>query len=126
MIPDVKDWLERCGLDEHLQLFVDNEIDLDAARDLNEQDLKELGLAMGPRKKFLRAIAALNRDDAADTDKTSLVTPTNQGRSSPSIGERRQVTVLFADIAGYTQLSSELDADPRTACWPPISMKSTQ
>ena len=111
MIPEVKDWLERCGLDEHLQLFVDNEIDLDAARDLNEQDLKELGLAMGPRKKFLRAIAALNRDDAADTAETSSATPTNQGRSIPSIGERRQVTVLFADISGYTKLSGELDAE---------------
>jgi len=26
-------------------------------------------------------------------------------------GERRQVTVLFADLAGYTALSNELDAE---------------
>ena len=29
----------------------------------------------------------------------------------PPDGERRQVTVLFADLAGYTELSQELDAE---------------
>ena len=60
MTDEVKVWLEGLGLGEHLHLFVDNEIDLEAACDLNEQDLRELGLAMGPRKKLLRAIAALS------------------------------------------------------------------
>ena len=29
----------------------------------------------------------------------------------PSVGERRQVSVLFADLAGYTRLASEVDAE---------------
>jgi SAM domain (Sterile alpha motif) len=62
----VKEWLERFDLVEHHHVFVENEIDLDAARDLSEQDLRELGLAMGPRKKLLRAIATLNERDPAN------------------------------------------------------------
>lgn len=46
----VKHWLDGIGLGDHLQIFVDNEIDLDAARDLTEEDLRELGFAMGLRK----------------------------------------------------------------------------
>ncbi len=30
---------------------------------------------------------------------------------TPTTGERRQVTILFADIAGFTDLSSTLDAE---------------
>jgi class 3 adenylate cyclase/predicted ATPase len=106
----VKEWLERFDLVEHHHVFVENEIDLDAARDLSEQDLRELGLAMGPRKKLLRAIATLNERDPANR--------TFDGKSSASsspgvavLGDRRQVTVLFADICGYTKLSGELGAE---------------
>jgi SAM domain (Sterile alpha motif) len=43
----VKEWLERFDLGELHRVFVENEIDLDAAKDLSEQDLRELGLVMG-------------------------------------------------------------------------------
>ena len=33
------------------------------------------------------------------------------GIEAEAEGERRQVTVLFADLAGYTALSRELDAE---------------
>jgi hypothetical protein len=38
MTDEVKRWLEGLGLGEHLQAFVDNEIDLETAGELNEQD----------------------------------------------------------------------------------------
>jgi hypothetical protein len=56
---DIREWLEGLGLGKYTEAFAENEIDLDAARDLTENDLKELGIAMGPRKKLLRAIAGL-------------------------------------------------------------------
>ena len=113
MTDQVKNWLDGLGLGDHLQVFIDNEVDLDAARDLNEQDLREMGLAMGPRKKLLRAINALNQgqpDTGADAD-TSADTETADKPPVAKQGERRQVTVLFADICGYTKLSSEMDAE---------------
>ena len=60
MADDAQQWLEELGLGKYGDVFVENEIDLDAARDLTEVDLKELGIAMGPRKKLLRAIAELS------------------------------------------------------------------
>lgn len=107
MSNEIRTWLTGLGLDDITDIFVENEIDLDAARDLTEADLRELGIPMGPRKKLLRAIAALG------DDRTGLPQQLQKKVSTPQTGsgERRQVTVLFADISSYTRLSSELDAE---------------
>lgn len=104
MAEDIRDWLEAHGLGKYAPTFIDNEIDLDTARDLTEADLRELGIAMGSRKKLLRAIGALQGKDTPD----HLVS--RDAEAQPD-GERRQVTVLFADIAGYTALSRKMDAE---------------
>ncbi|MBW8637692.1 tetratricopeptide repeat protein [Hoeflea sp. WL0058] len=99
----IRNWLDTHGLADHAAVFEENEIDLDAARDLNENDLRELGIPMGPRKKLLRAIAAL----AANAEDPSV----EGAREDQLSAERRQVTILFADICGYTNLSGVLDAE---------------
>ena len=43
---------------QYAQLFVDNEVDLATLRVLTDDDLKELGLPFGPRKRLLAAVAA--------------------------------------------------------------------
>ena len=53
----IADWLEKLGLSEYAQRFADNAIDLSIIRDLTEQDLKDLGVLLGHRRKILRAIA---------------------------------------------------------------------
>ena len=53
------EWLELIGLGEYDQRFADNAIDLSTLRDLTDQDLKELGVLLGHRRKMLRAIAEL-------------------------------------------------------------------
>ena len=111
MASEFKNWLEGLGLGEHLKSFVDSEIDLDAAKDLNEQDLRELGLAMGPRKKLLRAIAVLNEQHSGTSQGADTKVRRSPQPDFTTIGERRQVTVLFADISGYTKLSGEMDAE---------------
>ena len=78
MTRDISEWLESIGLDKYASLFADNEIDLDAARDLTESDLKELELPMGPRKKLLRAIselAASNRRPSQQSNVDGSATP---------------------------------------------------
>src|SRR5215467_11254020 len=54
------EWLESIGLGEYAQRFADNAIDLSILRDLTDQDLKELGMLLGHRRKMLRAIAELD------------------------------------------------------------------
>lgn len=38
-------------------------------------------------------------------------TPTSSDTSGREIGERRQITIMFVDLSGYTQLSESLDAE---------------
>jgi hypothetical protein len=58
----IADWLEKLGLAEYAQRFADNAIDLSIVRDLTEQDLKDLGVLLGHRRKILRYVG----DDAGE------------------------------------------------------------
>ena len=54
----IAEWLNSIGLPEYAQRFTENGIDLSVLRDLTDQDLKDLGVLLGHRRKILRAIAA--------------------------------------------------------------------
>jgi hypothetical protein len=54
---DVAEWLQAIGLPEYAQRFAENAIDVSVLRDLTDQDLKDLGMLLGHRRKMLRAIA---------------------------------------------------------------------
>jgi class 3 adenylate cyclase len=108
---DIATWLHDLGLSVYEQAFRENAIELELLPQLTADDLKEIGvIPVGHRRKLLDAIAALRAsalpapDDARDArvQSPSPVDP---------IGERRQVTVLFADLAGYTAWGQQLDAE---------------
>lgn len=96
---DLASWLTRLGLDKYIGAFIANEIDLVALRYLQDEDLKELGLPIGPRRKILAAIDLL-ADDARSPTKLE-----------PRAAERRQLTVMFVDLVGSTELSQRLDPE---------------
>ena len=97
-------WLIDLGLEQYANAFAENGIDLSLLPELTNEDLKDLGVErLVDRKTILKAIAR-NIDSENDLAK-EVPLPAN------ATGERRQVTVLFADIAGYTKLSSELGAE---------------
>jgi class 3 adenylate cyclase/tetratricopeptide (TPR) repeat protein len=108
MAGEIETWLEGLGLAKYAETFAENEVDLEALRHLDEGDLRELGLPLGPRKKLLAAIEGLKASvaDAAPTQAQQDRDPLQSAE-----GERRQVTVLFADLSGFTRLSSELGAE---------------
>lgn len=85
----IADWLVKIGLAEYTELFVENELDLETLRDLTDADLRELGLPFGPRKRLLNALKQATEPD----------------------GERRQLTVLYCDIVGSTQLAQLVDPE---------------
>jgi len=103
---DVAAWLRGVGLPQYEQTFQDNAIDAEVLPQLTDEHLKELGLPLGHRLRLLNAIAALNESAVASQADSGTATA---ARSPP--GERRQVTVMFADLAGFTQLAAELDAE---------------
>src|SRR5271169_261911 len=55
----ITDWLEKLGMSEYAQRFVENRIDFAVLPDLTDQHLKDLGIVLGDRLKMLRAIREL-------------------------------------------------------------------
>lgn len=101
---DVAAWLRDLGLEAYAEAFSANGVDAELLGDLNNEDLKDLGIAkLADRKRLLSAIAELASDGPSLDAKPS--------QPATSTGERRQVTVLFADIAGFTKLTTELGAE---------------
>jgi class 3 adenylate cyclase/tetratricopeptide (TPR) repeat protein len=100
---DIAEWLASLDLGEYAQRFAENAIDLSVIRDLTENDLEELGVLLGHRRKMLRAIAEL-QGEAASKPQTSA----EPGRDR---AERRQLTVMFCDLVGSTELSARLDPE---------------
>jgi class 3 adenylate cyclase/predicted ATPase len=110
---DLADWLGRHGLDQYTQTFAENNIDYSVLPDLTEDDLKKLGVSLGHRKKLLRAIEALT---AAGQRAGTTIAVSNVTEVSPTSGrhreaELRQITVMFCDLVGSTQLSQKLDPE---------------
>ena len=101
----ITEWLASIGLDEYSQRFVDNGVDLSVVPDLTEQDLKDLGVLLGHRRKIMRAAAELDQ-----TASTSQKTPASQMPSDRE-GERRHLTMMFCDLVGSSALSARLDPE---------------
>jgi class 3 adenylate cyclase/tetratricopeptide (TPR) repeat protein len=108
-------WLAEIGLESYDAVFASNKIDFDVIRSLSEADLRELGLALGDRKRLLQAIAKLDEHPAAEPVIPSFVSTTAFGPSREDVvslgGERRQLTVMFCDLVGSTALSEKLDPE---------------
>jgi hypothetical protein len=49
----IADWLEKLGMSEYKERFAENRIDFSVLRDLTDQDLKDLGVVLGDRRKIL-------------------------------------------------------------------------
>jgi len=102
---DLTSWLQSLGLGEHAQAFVDQGVDLDLLPELTDADLKELGVSLlGQRKRILMGIAALVPSVAAGGAAAAASRPARDA-------ERRQLTVMFCDLVGSTQLSGRLDPE---------------
>jgi class 3 adenylate cyclase len=99
----IAEWLASIGLEEYAQRFTENAIDLSVVRDLTEQDLKELGVLLGHRRKMLRAIA--------DLDKATQASAETATKLPPDEAERRYLTVMFCDLVGSTALATRLDPE---------------
>ena len=101
----IADWLEKLGMSEYAQRFAENGIDFSVLRHLTDQDLKDIGILLGHRRKMLAAIA-----EVAGAEQTSLQ-PALTASKPQDTAERRQVTVMFSDLVGSTALSARMDPE---------------
>jgi class 3 adenylate cyclase len=98
----VRDWLTSLDLSEYGDRFEENRIDLEILPDLTDQDLEKLGVVLGDRRKILRAIRVL-----APSPEPRVY----RGPRLDEAAERRQLSVMFIDLVGSTELSARLDPE---------------
>jgi len=109
-VDPLSDWLESLGLQRYAPVFAENGVDIESVRLLSESDLERLGLLLGHRRRILKAIGELNDGQTrlAGQDATSGANLTGPASID---GERRQATVMFSDLAGYTAMNERLDPE---------------
>jgi class 3 adenylate cyclase len=103
---ELGDWLKAQGLEQYSRIFADNDIDFDVLVDLTDGDLEKLGLSLGHRRRLLRALATQKEES-----NRRLVSDTSEARPATlevHDAERRQVTVMFCDLVGSTELANLL------------------
>jgi class 3 adenylate cyclase/tetratricopeptide (TPR) repeat protein len=126
----LSDWLSHLGLHVYEPLFVSNDIGFELLPDTTADDLRDIGISsVGHRRILLQAIAKLQPTTPASNTSTSIsaeVLTTQQGTGreadastslpmSPSIKpathQHRLLTVMFCDLVGSTELSTQLDTE---------------
>ena len=99
---EIAEWLKALGMTEYAERFAENGIDVSVLRHLTDQDLKDIGVLLGHRRKLLAAIAELAGTAPAAPQPTLAETKPHD------VAERRQLTVLFCDLVGSTALASRI------------------
>jgi class 3 adenylate cyclase/predicted ATPase len=106
-VQEIADWLGRLGLGQYAQRFAENEIDVSVLPHLADQDLKDIGIPLGHRRKILAAIS----EPTAAAQAAPEPSATSMAPKTSDAAERRQVTVMFADLVGSTELSARMDPE---------------
>ena len=112
---NVGDWLRSIDLGQYESAFRNNDIDDAVLASLTAEDLKDLGVSIvGHRRKMLNAIGGLAAKSAPAGDAPAGVPPPHVAPATgmaEEAAERRQLTVLFCDLAGSTAMSTRLDPE---------------
>ena len=98
MPADIEQLLQGLNLGKYVEAFAENEIEASDLEHLTDEDLKELGLPIGPRRRFLAAV----RTSALDAFSHESTAASTEAPSAPpktvSSADRRQLSVLFCDL----------------------------
>ena len=92
----VSDWLAEADLSGFQQAFTRERIQLSQLGELTDESLRELGLALGERLRFHKALKA---------------TPVSPAPRPNTFPERRPLTIMFVDVVDSTGLSDRLEVE---------------
>lgn len=99
--PEVDAVLHAAGLGHLAGHFAAEDIDRAVLWSLRDSDLREMGLTLGQRRKLLDRLKA---DQAAPDAAPMAAEP-----------ELRRLTVMFSDLVGFTDLTTQIDPDEMRA-----------
>lgn len=92
----ISEWLQQIALEQYADNFSRQAIGFDVLVQLTDADMSELGIAIGDRYRLKKAIALYQSEQSLHVDQQA---------------HYRQLTVLFSDLVGSTQLSTQLNAE---------------
>ncbi|MFK7745262.1 MAG: adenylate/guanylate cyclase domain-containing protein [Roseobacter sp.] len=112
---DLRSWLASIEMDKYFDVLATNEVDMDIIAHLTEQDLGELGVPLGDRKRLMNASKRLETKPEAVTppgfqDAAAEFSPLTERKHKP-IGELRQMTLMFVDLVNSTGLVQTLGVE---------------
>jgi class 3 adenylate cyclase len=106
---EVRKWLEAINLGQYADAFDANEIGMDLLGQVDDQMLKDIGVSTGGHRLRIRnAIAKLAPTPITEAGLSSAI---SAPETIAAAAERRQVTVMFADLVGSTALSARMDPE---------------
>ena len=113
---DTSGWLVENGLEKYSSAFAEAEIEFTDLVHLTDEDLKEIGLPVGPRRRAIEAIKRLsvNPDTSVaevQAKPASLPEAASPQQTSTSDAERRHLTVMFIDLVSSTEMAGRIDAE---------------
>ena len=112
---DIVEWLSRLGLEKYESAFSEAEIEFADLQHLTGEDLKEMGLPVGPRRRVQAAIEQLEDNPEPPPHKSAAAPPVAPDSKVARAGffdaERRHLTVMFVDLVGSTELATRIDAE---------------
>jgi class 3 adenylate cyclase/tetratricopeptide (TPR) repeat protein/ABC-type transport system involved in cytochrome c biogenesis ATPase subunit len=108
-------WLKSMDLEKYAAAFQAADVSMESLPHLNDTDLKEIGVPLGPRRRILAAIAA----GPAEAERQASAAPaggmeTTGGETTggeTTAAERRQITVMVVDLFDFKRLSADVDPE---------------
>ena len=101
----MRQWLTAVGLEKYASTLAEADVDLEILPDLSDEGLKEIGLPVGARRKLQRHL------DAASPQSGEAASGQPPKRLTDASAQRRQVTVMFVDLADSTALAARMDPE---------------
>lgn len=98
---DLRTWLEHHGLADRHDVLAENDVDAELLGDLTEDDLREMGFSIGQRRRFFRAMEQA----------PPATGPVPADTGAEQVSERRQMTVMFCDLVGSTEIAASSDPE---------------
>jgi hypothetical protein len=109
---DIDSWLENNKLARYKPAFAEHDIDLEVLPELSDEDLKELSVTLGHRRKIQKILATT---ELATLDNPPTRTDIATGVSGTA--EHRHLSVMFCDLADSTAIATRLDVEVYRGLW---------
>ncbi len=107
---DVRLWLDALGLGQYADAFEENDLELDLLPELTDELLQTIGVdSVGHRLKILKA--ARERPPPARNGSLAKIEESAVEPIPVREAERRQLTVMFCDLVGSTELLQAHDPE---------------